>query len=116
MITATIIAVILGLAMTAWITRRVRGRTVKAEWVAPLWGVGGCAVILGGSLLWYAVTLRSYDQCIETATRSRGSHTLFEALFDRIDDATHTDNYTVDLRVKLNKELPVIEVSHCRHP
>lgn len=108
--------IVIPLSVTAWVTVKVRGRAVKAEWVAPLWGVGGTAVLAAGVLLWYAVELRTYDQCVDLATRTRGARVQNELLYDTIDDATGTTKYTAQLRVNLDVNLPILNPADCTHP
>lgn len=117
MIQATVVAVVIGLILTAWVTVRVKGKTVKAEWVAPLWGVGGCAVLMAGTLIWYAANLRIYDQCIDAAISTTGARQSFENLYDAVSDLGHEGaQFAETLRIKLDRDLPRADITRCQHP
>lgn len=121
MIATTVTAVVIILLLTGWVTVRVKGRQVKAAWVAPLWGGGACLVIAAGATIYWVNATRVYDRCITTAERSIGSREQSDQLYDTIDRATGTEHWTHDpildgrpsLRTAIDLNLPVLDPADC---
>lgn len=124
MIETMVITIAILLLVTAWITRQVRGRSVKAGWVVPLYGSLACFVLAGGVGVYYVNALRTYDRCVATAERSVGGRAQTLLMYDVIDKATGTNKYTSEpivpgqpsLRGALPQNLPILKVSDCTHP
>lgn len=124
MIATTLVLLGVFILMTGWVTFRVRGRIVKAVWVAPLWGGGACLVLLSVAGVYYVNATRVYDRCVDTADRSVGSRRQSIQFYDTIDLATGTRHYTFDpiiagepsLREALDMNLPVLDATACTRP
>lgn len=108
----------------ALVTIRVRNRTVRMVYVAPLWFVAVSAVILAITGVMYLSELRVYDQCVQRAERSAGARVQTLQLYDTIDILTSHPEYThnpvlpgaMSLREALDVNQPVLSVSACHHP
>lgn len=112
------------LALTGWVTHRVRGREVNAAWVAPLWGGGVVLAIAAIAWVSYINARLDYDQCVFTADRSADGREQTEQLYDTIDEATGTTRFTStpilpgqpSLRDSLDINLPVLDRADCPKP
>lgn len=124
MIATTLVLVGIFLLLTTWITIRVRGRTVKAVWVVPLWGGGACLVLLSVAGVYYVNATRTYDKCVDTAERSIGSREQTLQFYDTIDVLAKSQHFTSDpilpdkpsLRMALDINLPVLNPKNCEAP
>lgn len=124
MIAAAGVTVLVLMVVGAALTFRTRNRTVRMVYVVPLWILGGCGVIVAGTVLWYGVQLRDYDACVARADRSAGSRAQTIQLYDTIDALTARPEYTQSpilpnlpsLRDALDINLPVLDASRCEHP
>lgn len=112
------------LIVGAFVTVKVRNRTVKMVFVAPLWFVAVSAVILAITGVVYLSELRVYDQCVQRAERSVGARVQTIQLYDTIDILTSHPEFTHDpvlpglpsLREALDINQPILLVSACHHP
>lgn len=118
------IALAVLIVLTVWMTLHMRGRTLSAASVVPLWGAGACLALLAGAFFYYSAAIRVYDKCVGDANRSIGSRIQTLYFYDVIDVLAKSPHITSDpifpgrpsLRQSLDINLPALNPSHCVKP
>lgn len=121
----TWVPIVLGvlIVLTAWVTLHVRGRSLSAAWVAPLWGGGACLALIAGASIYYLSASRVYDKCVSDAERSHGSRAQTLYMYDVFDFIAKTPVTSSEiipgkpsLRASLDVNLPELSSSKCVKP